>query len=287
MNTLPEEMIREILSYVPEYGHRVSQEFHEKSLHGFLSAYCDFYRYAAKCHSSRLEAAKMAYNSVHVCNDINIVAKKYLKENLGEFLYKCLYENMNHDDMLPIVMLKDLGIKNACRISNVPVIDYNGYEIYQVRWIRTKIIMLYSLILMHENGLMDKGKFTSELLECGDIELLMEIIFSIYGHEDHIYVAVIRYFPEHVDNAIERVINDNAVNSGYIYIDAYRPVDKKNIKKIRSCKKFTGNVERNTLRDIRDHLLGSFKGLYSREIIQDQYDHIFKIITKISSLADE
>lgn len=286
---LPKEIIDSIFEYVPEYGHRVSKEYHEQSLYAEkVSACCDLLRYCARIPIGHIEIVCRAYKSGFP--ELKEEATRYLKKNLREFL--CEYVDEDDEDIVKshTDILEDIGIKNAKRLDVIYTIDYNGEDVYKDLGVRNKIISLYSLIVLHENGLMTKKEFTESLSEFDDIDLLLEIIFAVFMHRKHIYIAIIRYFPDRVESILERNKNKIAVIEGYIYDDAYyyeEPDDVNYIDIIRGYPKIAGNIDRSILRNVRDHLLGSFREITDIGAFAIQYDEITRIITMITQLADE
>lgn len=278
------------LTELPEYGHRVTVNLHEVSLDTQkISAYCDFYRYCAKKYGDPLNISIDVYKDESL-QDIHESVLRYLKKNLQEIV--CRYIE-DHNSIPKELMLK-LGINTVYRINNLPAYDGNGYPIYKNFSYRRKIARLYSLLILYDNGHLGKKDFGRRHAEFSDIVVLIDIILGTNLYYDHIYMSVVRHFPTYISSALERLkrkaaIKEEIICSGSCYDEEFEW--DKQMFEVLSFPKYSGNVGRDNLIGIRDHLLGGLgeiedvDGLYNNSKIY--YNEVFRIITMIESLADE
>lgn len=229
---LPQELVNHIISYVPEYGFLVNLELHELSLEvQEASAYCDFYRFAARSVLDRFDTCTEIYDAI-IDEAERDIAARYLSKYLRDLL--CRY--LNDKDSVPVFLLEQLGIKSASYLTEVKYIDGGGYVVYQQVSYRAKIIRFYSLIILYDSGIIGKKEFEHRCREFSDIRLLLEIIMVAFLNNDHIYNIVIRYFPSLMEDVIGRLENKCAVVQEIIYEDAYR-FSIESIRERLSCKK--------------------------------------------------
>lgn len=281
-NGLPQEIVFEIFAFVPEYGYKINKDLHKISQDAEVSSiYCDFIRYCPRCFTIPLKACIMAYVDEFYKEDIQIKAKKYLNDHIMELLYMHL---SCENDLTHI--LDGLGITNADRITQIEWQNNHGATIYEDLSYRDKVINLYSLIVLRDNGLLTRQEFVQK---CDDIQekvLLLEIIFTTLNHYDHAWTAAIRHLPEYVDDAIEYIHNWLAVDKRIVNHDAYQYKTGELVNHIR-FHKVAKKIDRSSLRNIRDQILSVRRGKYEDKIGHVYDTEVKRLIFLIESLADD
>lgn len=195
---LPQEIVYEIFTYVPEYGHRVSYELHERSLDSSgVSAYCDFRRYCTRSIAEPLETC-IEIASSRLSDDITDDATKYLRRNVHGLLFKYLYEEYDaeDDEVGPIIrsMLSDFGIQDINRLTKIGNTGYNHLRnaIVHSRWTKIYVNFYVSMILL-DNKLITKKEFDRQI-KVVNLKSILQCIIYIREIYDHISCLVIRYF---------------------------------------------------------------------------------------------
>lgn len=286
MQVLPQELIHEILSYVPEYGHRINRELHESSLDApKVSAYCDLYRYCARSILDRFDTVVSACNT----ESLKSSAMNYLKQNLREVLCR----HLDYPSTISKELLLQLGLNNAMQITTMETCTWTLFKNHEYR---KRVIRLYSLMIFRENGSVSKKEFVRQCAEFHDIVILLEIIFAAFALFSHIFNISMRYFDHMLDPVLERMNRRAAVTDDIVFTDDYYD-DSERIMKIRSLPRITinnaGNTDYAVLRNARDQLLGDFErcsdwewhGYYDSD---DKFKKgVYRIITMVMSMADE
>lgn len=283
-NMIPQELVEHIISYVPEYGHRVSRDLHKRSLSiQEVSAYCDFYRYCVRMHRSPFNACITILTS-NTYEDIKNAALKYLEKNRRRFL--CEY--LKHVGWIPSNILSDLGFANVDHWTKISLYynDNRTTIIYKDIEYCIKVNGLYALMILLDNGFMSKKEFDAECALIEDLDVVLEIILSVYEHVHHIFNAAIRHFPKHMSTVISRMECDQATVDHIVHEKYYSGSD--NIEYIRHklCPQKMGiDADRNILRRIRDRLMS---GIEYHNCRDDIYQHDYHaLVSMIESMADE
>lgn len=284
LQVLPQEIIYEIISFVPEYGHRVSKYLHRKSVAATeASIYCDFYRHGARLSDSRIY---MCFKILKKDGpeDLKDGAIRYLKKNPLEVVSMYLENRCtNYKNVL-----EHIGITNAGKISCIDYGYLDYHDVYKsIEW-RTKVIRLYSLMILRDSGMMTKKEFDTKCLKISDLATILEIVFGIFPHYDHIYNTAIRYFSsvEIMSDVIKRLENEAAVIDGLVIGREYS-YDAPKLSRYMKYQETSKKMDRNNLLKIRDQILGV--------VIDDIYhysssidtDDIREAFFMIESLADE
>lgn len=283
---IPQELADHIISFVPEYGHRLNKELHEASLDTQeISVYCDFYRYCAMSYQDHFDTVVAAYHDTAL-DDLKDDAIRYLKKNLREVL--CRY--LDCPTSISKEVLLQLGINNVDQITQIEITDLNGWLMFEKHEYRKKVIRLYSLMILRDNALIIKKEFTRSCREFSDLAVLLEIMLAVFLSRDHIFHTVIRYFPTMMESVIERIERKAAVTDGIVSSDVYTDYSSHILERLTMPKidVGTGPV---ILRNIRDQLLNNFVYDYGWDSYSNNKDRffrsVFRIITMIESLADE
>lgn len=279
---LPQELIYEILAWVPEYGHRTCKYLHGRSLDSeYVSAYYDFYRYCARINKGCIDSCIIILTEDGL-DDLKNTAFKCLENNRR----KVLYEYLRLNKCVPMSILVDLGFANIEKQLGMFMYTdiksqlraYKNVEYYY------KVIDLYSLILLRDNGFMTKKEFNAECSTIVDLDTILEIIMGVYDYFHHIFNATIRHFGSRVYDSIDRIGQMRVVLDGIIYTGHYNCLDD-HIESIMSrleVPKIRVNNNDNVLRQIRDRLMSTV----DYDNCWDNEDYL-QLITMIESLADE
>lgn len=275
---LPQEIAYEIFGWIPEYGHRINKELHERSLcTAKISIYCDFLRYCARwpmkpldicidvLKKDDLNGSKELSGSKDLING----AIKYLTSKIQDLVCEYLY---NVDQDLHRVF-KKLGIINSHKFSEIEQYDYEGNEIY-VKQGYTKIIELYSLMILCDNCLLTKKEFERRCSETSGLAAILGLILTGFADTDHIYLAVIRYFgrKEIMTEVIERLEDNTEILEDLLRCLSY--------PKVRT------SLDRNGLMAVREQLLDKMPTVVYHDSGNDNVD-FRRLIFMIESLADE
>lgn len=283
---LPQELVDHIISYVPEYGHRLTKDLHERSLDTQqISAYCDFYRYCVMSCQDQFDTVVAAYYDTTLY-DLKDDAIRYLKKNLREVLCK----HLDCPASISKEVLSQLGINNVSQITQIEITDLNGWLMFEKHEYRKKVIRLYSLMILRDNALVTKKEFTRSCREFSDLAVLLEVMLTVFLSRDHIFHTVIRYFPTMMESVVERIKRKAAVTDGIVSSDVYTDYSSYILERLTMPKidVGTGPV---ILRNIRDQLLNDFVYDHGWDSYSNNKDRffrsVFRVITMIESLADE
>lgn len=285
---IPQEIVHEILTFVPEYGHGVSRELHEQSLDvDPVSAYCDFYRYCARLQMDPLGACLTILDSGHL-EDLRGPAMNYVGKNKMELLFRYLKQDIK---WIKSNVLADLGFANA---DNWTIILEDNYDvfigetepIYKNMDYYGRVLNLYASMILRENGFMSKKEFDSECSLVEDLDTVLEIILAVYTQYDHIVSICIRYFRARMPAIINSIKDQRALKDGIIYDNVYYDnnyaeiMERLNGPVIRTG--IDANVDLEVLRKIRDQLIGKMR----YDNWRDSKD-LRMLLSMIESLADE
>lgn len=282
---IPQELVDHIISFVPEYGHRLTKELHQRSLEATnASVYCDFYRYCARSTSSPIITCIDIYEKGSVAEDLDNGITRYLTKNLRELI--CMY--LNDLESVSKGIFPYIGITSMHRISDVDFGYYDAYNLYKCIDYRAKVIELYSLMIIRDVGLMTKKEFEAKCLVIDDLAIRLEIVFSIFIYEEHIYSVAIRYFSSEpiMSIVVERLNTRAAVNDGIMFGDVYSYDDEHMLQYI-EYNNTAKKMDRGSLRKIRDQILSIVPGdaYYESDRI-DRID-VRQALFMVESLADE
>lgn len=139
MNTLPQEIICDIISFVPEYGFMVNKTLHANLIHRKFSFYCSPHKFAMNMGVARLQKYNIAAEIMKICyelivNDcVNLTGTEYNSDtdDYYEFIQNCV---SGIDDFEPYrwscqVLLSD-RVELFCRtfVWNFPTKCYKLLE---------------------------------------------------------------------------------------------------------------------------------------------------------------
>lgn len=279
---LPQEIVYEIFAFVPEYGHRTCKYLHGRSeLVEEVSAYCDFYRYCARINKSHIDSCATILTG-DCPEDFKMIEFKRLENNRREVLYEYLRVNK----CVTICILVDLGFVGVGEQTNMFMYDdiesqcraYKNVDYYY------KVINLYSLMLLCDNGFMTKKEFDAECSSIVDLDTILEIILGVYDYFHHIFNAAIRHFGSRVYNIIDHVHLMQVVVDDIIYDGHYNNLPKhiENIRCRLQVPKIKIKSGDNVLRCIRDRLMS----VVNYDNCWDNEDYLY-LFTMIESMADE
>lgn len=196
---LPQEIVYEIISYVPEYGHRVSHELHDRSLSTQkISAYCDFYRYCVRSIAGPLDTC-IDIVCETLPGDVTDRALKYLHRNIRGLLFNYLHDQYIYyeNNIGPIIceILSNFGITNVKRLTYIYNVHrgerdspYSG-----IRWCK-KYIDFYVTMILYDNDIITKKEFDRHMSRVTDIRAILQSIILLQCIQDHISCLAIRYF---------------------------------------------------------------------------------------------
>lgn len=292
---LPQEIVHEIFEYIPEYGHRVSVNLHERSLSApVVSVYCDFLRYCGRKDEDNITICVdiIESNDLHkiAADDIVECAIRYLKKNLR--LVICIY--LERSLSMSVDIFGRLGIARAANFSEVHDTDCHDTIIYSQPDYCTKIIELYSLMILRDNELLTKKEFDAEInkiikvTETIDLTIVLELILAQWSYNEHIYRLVVRYFG-HTDimNAvIERLKNESAIAEGIIVAEMYYYGHEQLTRQL-SYQRLSTDIEHNKLASIRNQLLDIVPVAAYYDLMGRTADSFRKLLFVIESMADE
>lgn len=257
LNVLPQEIVYEIIKFVPEYGYRVNRFLHKCSKNIKVSAYCDFRRYRAAILYHRYvfginrdhlnhcrfilkgrDAKNLVKHNVGMYETFNKMAKDWIKKNAEQVVirYICGSDKVI-DDLIEIV------INNSDRVTKILFYDKDRDGQFE-EWMYNCIVRTYAKIILVEN---DMGS-ADDISAFGDIDPteVIEVILSVYHSHDHIFTSFIRYFPDHAKELCRKLktyTNDKRHDHYYFLRQAIkdtlklpRPdwLDKKNMMQFRS-----------------------------------------------------
>lgn len=191
MNQLPQEIVNEIIGFVPEYGFLVNKNLHDLIIknNDNVSYYCDYPRFESLLHEygSDIHNAISSYHDIIPKLRIRTLDDgfepwsmtiRYLQENVHAVLMKYIKDRSWLKDLLIF-----LGIKNLDKIT--PIYDWYGDHPGIKR-----IAMIYSSVILHENGLLSDEQFASIDI---DKDILKDIIQS-FDSCDHIREKITEAF---------------------------------------------------------------------------------------------
>lgn len=285
---LPIELIDHIFDYVPEYGYRVEKELHEWSLcNRKVSAYCDLYRYCARLYMSPFNACVTVLTTDNVHEDVKNATLRYLAKNRRAFLY----EYLKNVGWIPDDVLSDLGFTNIQHWTKMSIYYETNDEshIYVDITYYAKVLDLYTLMILRENEFMSKKEFDYECSLIVDIDIILEIILSIYTFFHHIFNAVVRYLPEKIGVVTERIKRKQAVVDRIVHNIWYQN-EQSHIEYIQrrlQAPKIKIDVggDKGVLRQIRDQLMCKMKYDDCWDENTDVDHH--SLFSMIESLADD
>lgn len=215
LKELPQEIVHEIITFVPEYGHRVNRYLHHLSLDNFEpSFYCDFYRYFTGCGQDVLETVIRSYRSnvsVAICGGIN----RYLQANIYGLLFK--YIEVSY--IVSEDMLTSFGISGSAKFTRVLwYYPYTDEKIFRDTRYYYRVIGLYVQMILYNKGLIDKGEFDDYCKDNeADIDTSLEIIIGVYFRGSHIFRNAVRYFDKRLCAAAENAKNSLVITNGILY----------------------------------------------------------------------
>lgn len=285
LTELPQEIVHEIFDFVPEYGHRVCLELHERSKTvRDISAYCDFLRYCTRLSDGPIDVCVKVMGSDNLSGDIKIAAIRYLKKNLRGLV------SMYLDDHKLVTknVLRDLGVVLVDRISSINCGYYDSNDVYKLIEWRSKVIELYSLMIIRDAGLMTKKEFNTACSGIIGIEVTLELVFSLFEWNEHIYRVAIRYFASEpiMADVIRRLDSWAAVDDGILY-DIDYSYDSVYLRKYMDYNDISKKMDRGNLQEIRDQILMSVPNdAYCRYSALNNVD-IQETLFMLESLADE
>lgn len=277
---IPQEIVHEIFEYIPEYGHRVSACLHERSKGGpTVSAYCDFLRYCGrKDEDDIIICIDILDLHKSLPDDLVDHATRYLKKKLRLVIYAYLERLLS----MSVDIFEQLGIARAAHFSEIHDTDRCGSE-----W-HTKIIELYVLMILRDNGLLTKKDFDTEIAGVSDMAIILELILAQWTYYEHIHCLVIRYFghADIINVVIERLKNESAITEGIIVAELYYYGSDQLTQQL-SYQKISTSIERNKLVDVRNQLL-DIVPVHAYYEVMGRNAHIFhKLLFMIESMADE
>lgn len=289
---LPQEIIYEIFAWIPEYGHRVSANLHERSLNApTVSAYCDFLRYCGRKDEDDITICTNILESNDLleisADDIVECAIEYLKKNLR--LVICVY--LEQSLSMSVDIFGRLGIAGAANFSEIHDTDCYGTDIYlQPEW-SARIIKLYALMILRDNGMLTKKEFDAEITEIAglhDLTIVLELILVQQSYNEHIYHLVVRYFghTDTMNTVIERLKNESAVAEGIIVAEMYY-YDHEQLTRQLSYQRLSTDIDRDKLVGIRNQLLDIVPVAAYYDLMGRTADSFRKLLFAIESLADE
>lgn len=283
---IPQELIYEIFGYVPEYGHRVNRDLHERSKTiRTVSVYCDLLRYCARMSGGPIEICNKVIGLADISGDIKIDAIGYLKKNLRGLLSMYLD---NRDSVLIDTLIR-VGIDFADKLSNVDCGYYEPSNLYGCLDTREKVIKLYSLMIIRDAGLMTKKEFEAGCLKVGDLEIVLEIMFGVFDYNEHIYRVSIRYFSSEpiMPKVIERLNSMAAITEGILADDDDYIYDPRCLTQFMEYNDQQKKMDRSSLRKVRDQLLRHVpKNAYYSSVTNNNVN-IQVMLFMLDSLADE
>lgn len=201
LQKLPQEIVYEIMTFVPEYGHRVDRYLHAASA-GFkgTSVYCDFYRYFARFNKYDMEVIVMAYGVV-VQEDIKGDIRGYLQKNIYSLV--CSYICKPKAEIR--IVLEEFGLKNVEKTSFMATKYLFDDPIYRDKSYYHKVAELYAQMILYDNNFISKLQF-DEYCAANDLDIVLEIILSVYSCSSKIFEAVIKHFSGHLHSIKENIV---------------------------------------------------------------------------------
>lgn len=285
---LPQELVDHIISFVPEYGHRVCQELHKRScMAEEVSVYCDLYRYCVRLHKGPFNACVTVLDTLleDTFADIKLVALQYLAKNRRAFLR----EYLKHTNWIPASILTDLGFANVDHWTKISLYFDNDQVTVIYRDIEycVKVLDLYTLMILLDNGFMSKKEFDFECASIMNIDAVLEIMLSMYAYFHHIFNAAIRHFPDRISTVIDRIEREQAIVDNIVYDEQYdnSPKHIEHIRHRLCAQKMDIDIDKNILRRIRDRLMKDLNYDDCWDNNNDIDNH--SLFSLIESLADE
>lgn len=290
---LPQEIVYEIISYVPEYGFLVNLELHGRSLCIIeVSAYCDFLRYCARLPKKSIETCVsiLTYkfsgpNETVIFKDIMTAARNYLEKNKRELVF----EYLRYSGKILRSIVTNLGFVNVGHWSITTIFCNDDDDctdiIYENMSYYDKVIGLYTLMILRDSGFMSKKEFDAECSKIVDIDTILEIILAVYPDYEHIFNISVRHFRSRMSAVIERIKLKQAVVDRIVCGNVYNSSYIVDIMKRLYAPKIKMDVDTAVLREVRDKLMSSFdyEAWMNVAVGFDQYS----LFAMIESLADE
>lgn len=198
LRDLPQEIVYEIFKWVPEYGHGVCKDLHERSLDTIkVSAYCDFYRYCVRSVMGPLNTC-IEIMADWLPDAITVGARKYLSRNVPGLLFKYLHEQYDteEDGIGPIIcgLLEDFGIKHVRKLSNMGNLCRNHLvDLYiSARWTK-EYVNFYVLMILLDSEVITKKEFDRRM-KIVDLRTVLQSLVYMQNVQDHISCLAVRYF---------------------------------------------------------------------------------------------
>lgn len=284
------ELIDHIFDYVPEYGYRVEKELHDLSLFSRrISPYCDLLRYCARLHKSPFNACVTILITDNVYEDVKEAALRYLEKNRIEFLR----EYLKNVGWIPGSIIEKLGFVNVKHWTKLGIYYDDIYcddgdhsnMIYKDISYYDKVVGIYTLMVLRENGFMNKKEFDAECSLNTGIDTILEIILAVYPYFHHIFNVTVRYFRDRMPTIMERIKRKQSVVDHIVIDDSYNCDHVSDIQKRLDAPIIRTNDVDGILHKIRNQLMSGFRydHCWDSDIKIDHYS----LFSMIESLADE
>lgn len=216
-SVIPQEIVYEIFTYVPEYGHRIDRELHRRSLRSAkVSVYCDLLRYCTRVCPDHIHAC-LDLLSVTVFDDVKLGVMNYLQKNIHDLLFMYLDSNIIGFGNIRICdLLENLGIYNVRHLTSMSNVHAEHIFMPNDGW-REQYIDFYIMMILKDTRMITKNEFDRRIDRIDQDELLCILQSVVIKHtvDEHISQLAIRYFGDIIVGL--QTLDKNMRTEDYVY----------------------------------------------------------------------